>query len=152
FDLVMVASLGDRDATEHVRTLIDANLVTSTAPDRYAMHDLLREYAGELLDAEHESGLALTTVMHTYLGWANMADLALRPRRDVVLEIDPVPDTGLITTSDALAWFDREGANLTAAVLFTAEREPELCWKLALTLHAWLDRRRHMNENIEIYT
>lgn len=70
FSLTSVANLLGVPAATAQRIaggLVNAHMLTSTAADRYVMHDLLRRYAGELLDAAGDRSAAGTRMVEEYL-------------------------------------------------------------------------------------
>jgi len=110
----------DLDRTRRaLGTLGRAHLIQSTAPGRYGMHDLLRDYARELAaqDGEQEQRAALTRLFDHYLYTASVAintlypaDLQERPR---ILR-PAVSGPPLTTPATALRWLDDQRASLVA--------------------------------------
>ena len=96
--------------------LVEANLIAESAADRFVMHDLLRVYAGELLDAEHERRVAEQRVVEHFLlatrsayntfGRAPIADL-----RPGAADLFTEP---CATIRDAFSWYAQERTSLFA--------------------------------------
>jgi DNA-binding SARP family transcriptional activator/Tfp pilus assembly protein PilF len=138
-------------ARQHLAGLVRANLLTEWAPGRFALHDLLREYAAELsatYDTEADRRLAVHRVLDHYLHTAYSADQFLRPRRD-----DPItlaspqqlvtPET-LADYRGVLAWFAAERQVLLAALRRAVSQGFDVhAWQLAWALNSYLDRHGH---------
>jgi DNA-binding SARP family transcriptional activator len=110
-------ALAGQDAVTTLRTLdrlASANLIAESAPGRYAVHDLLREYAAERAAAEEspaERAAALDRLYARYLAHAG-------------------------------AWIDAERANVVSAVAHAAEHGPhEAAWLLADAMRGYLFSR-----------
>jgi DNA-binding SARP family transcriptional activator/tetratricopeptide (TPR) repeat protein len=141
----------EEDLSGALEALVDANLLESPEPDRYAFHDLLRLYAAERAQAEEtpEGRLrAVTRLLGWYLATATAAADLLSPRRyripdDEPPEPGPPPDS----SQDALAWYYDEHANLLAAVRQAAAAGlHHVAWRLPTALfelfgrhHDWVD-------------
>jgi tetratricopeptide (TPR) repeat protein len=126
---VVGALLGEADAADVVDQLEARSILTALGPDatgepRYRLHDLIRDFAAERLDAEsgEEEAPALKRLLDVWLQLAAAADAKLppelyfppqpsRPVRQVV-----PPDAAARLTSDAIAWFTAERINLLTAV------------------------------------
>ena len=132
------------------RTLLDrlaaAHLVQTLGRDRYQLHDLLRDYAAELV-ADDESLPAVTRMVTWYQATAYAAGLALAPFRDDALTPDPVPSpVQALEFADhdaALRWCDAELPNFVPVIQLGLEHQA--CgptWKLAVALwNYWLHRK-----------
>jgi tetratricopeptide (TPR) repeat protein len=127
-------------------------LVTEPVPDGFAVHDLLRDYAAELAEAEETSAArraavhrALDHYLHTArhcaeaLGRAPQVDEAQLslPQADVTLE-------RFATASAALEWFNRHQPLLTAVVTWSADHGFDShCWQLPSCLRSLFDHNGH---------
>src|SRR5207237_8117543 len=106
--------------------LARAHLVDEYAPGRFALHDLLRQYAGELATEEGESATraAARRLYDLYLRGVDAAAQALYP----VLVRLPLPDAAPWPAFDnqtrASRWLDAERPNLVAAVAHAAGPAP----------------------------
>lgn len=112
-----------RGALEH---LVEEHLVTAATGERYRLHDLLRAYAQDLLDADEspaERQAAVTRLLDYYLHTAGRAAYRLQPSRWAADAIGTpsahVP--ALDTAEEAASWLDAEYASLTGAVRLAAE-------------------------------
>jgi tetratricopeptide (TPR) repeat protein/DNA-binding SARP family transcriptional activator len=130
--------------------LTRANLLVEQTSGRYAFHDLLRAYAGEVahsIDSEAERRAANHRMLDHYLHTAHTADRLLYPARDPILLTPPQPGTTAEDLADhqgAMAWFAVEHPVLVAAVDHaTATGFDTHTWQLAWTLDDFLDRRGH---------
>jgi DNA-binding SARP family transcriptional activator/tetratricopeptide (TPR) repeat protein len=126
---VVGALLGETEAADVVDQLEARSILTALGPDatgepRYRLHDLIRDFAAERLDAEsgEEAALALERLLDAWLQFAAAGDAKLppepyfppqpsRPVRQVV-----PPDVASRLTSDAIVWFTAERINLLTAV------------------------------------
>lgn len=136
------AHLAGRPAlhTRHVLTdLARSHLVTEHTMGRYAMHDLLSAYAGELA-ATHESEAgrqrAIRRLLTYYLYAAASADVLVTPHRrrtplpEPVSPLDELPCFG--GHLEALSWLETERNNLTAVVRLAHDTgEYATGWRLA---------------------
>ena len=130
--------------------LTDAHLVAEPQPGRYAMHDLLRAYAVELvqtLDSADERRAAVRRTLDHYLHTASAAADLLYSHRYRVGLMPPgarVTIEALVDQDEALAWFTAEHRVLVAAVEQAAEGEPSTYpWQLASTIATYFHRRCH---------
>ncbi|MFC4035995.1 ATP-binding protein [Streptomyces polygonati] len=87
------------------RLILDQLVQPAEVPGTYRMHSLLRELAGELLNAAPESdgNPALTSMLTWYATNLHIADIAVSPKERASAEADP---------EAARAWLDTEEANL----------------------------------------
>jgi DNA-binding SARP family transcriptional activator/tetratricopeptide (TPR) repeat protein len=123
------ASLADLPL-DQVRPLLTelarANLINEPTPGRYALHDLLREYAGQLANGQESDRLrraALTRLFDHCLHTAASAMDTLYPaeadqRPRIPPPTTPTPD--LTDPDTARAWLDTERATLVAVAAHTA--------------------------------
>ncbi|HEX6686525.1 MAG TPA: BTAD domain-containing putative transcriptional regulator [Candidatus Limnocylindrales bacterium] len=97
-------------ATTALETLASAHLVEQPSPPRYTLHDLVREYAQGRAGGEPPETL---TRLLRYL--RDMAEHA----NSFIVSSGPVAETSLApqlhSAAEAMAWFEAERANLTAA-------------------------------------
>jgi tetratricopeptide (TPR) repeat protein len=136
-----------------VNDLVRGGLVTARAPERFALHDLLRAF-GQQLASRHEARSTLVAARHRLLDHyrhsAHAATLLLDPHRQAPPL--PMPQTGTIvpelsTASAAVAWFDVEHTNLVAMVRLAAESGPHAhCVHLAWAMATHLARRGRWHE------
>ncbi|MBK3577443.1 tetratricopeptide repeat protein [Streptomyces sp. MBT65] len=118
-------------------TLTAAHLVRQHTPGRYALHDLLRLYAVELLDggSPQERRDGTERLLRHYLDIARLADHHLEPWRQAPGGI-PKPTGALPPIGDhasATAWFESELSSLQA-LMAQAAATPGLeayAWRLA---------------------
>ncbi|WP_018349408.1 ATP-binding protein [Longispora albida] len=121
------------EARSLLSTLARAHLVEGTVPGRYAMHDLLAEYAAELVAGQpHEAEEATTRLFGWYLAQARAAVSLVRPDGlcldDGRADSEPVSP---MDTASALAWLRTEEDNLVAVARRAIERgRPEIAWLL----------------------
>jgi tetratricopeptide (TPR) repeat protein len=115
--------------------LTRAHLLAEPTPGRYALHDLLRAYAGELAhdhETEGDRHAAVRRVLDHYLHTAHNAAVAMEPFLYPITLCTPFPGTvtvELAASGDALDWFGSEQASLLAAV--------QLAARSGLSSHAW---------------
>jgi tetratricopeptide (TPR) repeat protein len=148
FGVAGVAMLTDvpaHQATVVLESLVDDYLLQQPAPGRYSFHDLLREYAGERLDAgttAAERAAALTRLLRWYLQVIMIADRLVDPHhRHVTAEpADMVDVTAPFETRDAaMAWIETEYGALTRAVsLAAAGGADSIAWRLTAALWSYL--------------
>jgi DNA-binding SARP family transcriptional activator/tetratricopeptide (TPR) repeat protein len=125
---VIAALLGEPAASNAVNELVDKSLITLTGTDptgqpRYRLHDLLRDYAAELL--AHDGGRELEAAQERLLAsWLQLASIAgarlpsepYFPASGTDPAEGPVPEPlAARLTIHPVAWFDAERLNLLAA-------------------------------------
>jgi len=150
------ASLAGRPLAQ-VRPLLAelarAHLVTEHVPGRYAFHDLLRAYAGELAhtgDTGSDRRAATHRLLDHYLHTAHGADLLLYRHGEAIALAAPKPGVAAERLSDhdqAMAWFTAERRVLLAAIEQAARGgfDRHAC-QLAWTLFVFLHRRGHWQD------
>jgi DNA-binding SARP family transcriptional activator/tetratricopeptide (TPR) repeat protein len=148
-------------ASQLLRELVRAHLLTEHVPGRYAFHDLLRAYATQqcrALDSEPERRAALTRLFDYYLAAAGTAMDTLMPaernRRPPIPShaIPLLPPLG--TTQAARAWLDAERAALVAVAGYTATRGwPAHTTRLSVILYRYsLDIGAHYADGLAVHT
>jgi DNA-binding SARP family transcriptional activator/Tfp pilus assembly protein PilF len=147
-----------RRASRLLAELAGAVLLVEQAPGRYAFHDLLRAYAGELAgtnDSQPDRDRAVHRVLDYYLHTAYAADRLIDPTRDPITLAPVSPNIKLDHLADdeaAMAWFASEHAVLLAAVEYALERGLEThCWHLAWSLMNYLHRRGRWHDMAVIW-
>ncbi|WP_217139697.1 BTAD domain-containing putative transcriptional regulator [Streptomyces sp. AC627_RSS907] len=152
-----LAGVAPEEAERLLEDLLDAHMLRQHEADRYAFHDLLRQYAHTLAqDEESPAALraALSRLFDHYVAGASAAVALLFPggRRDApgpravtagsARVAVPVP---LRDAREAEAWLDAERAGLVAAGVHMAEHGwPVHAARLASVLHRYLyDRAFH---------
>lgn len=131
--------------------LAAAHLVGEYTTGRFRCHDLLRLYSRHRAQAD-DSGQARHAAVGRLLAWyLGTADRAASLLYSHLLRAPVDPDalalasTDLADDNEALAWFDAERPNLTAAITYgAAHGHPKLAWLLADTLRGYFALRRHM--------
>ncbi|MFK4222295.1 BTAD domain-containing putative transcriptional regulator [Streptomyces sp. NPDC019890] len=132
--------------------LTHSHLMDEPVPGRYAAHDLLRTYAGELArayDAPEAHHAARVRVLDHYLHSAHRAGRAYSPDRPAI--VLPAPSRGVRAeefapqpghSGPAAAWFDAERAVLVAAIRTAAAHGLDThTWQLAWAVGHYLDRK-----------
>ncbi|TWP50209.1 tetratricopeptide repeat protein [Lentzea tibetensis] len=128
-DALAAAALADvpyLDADDLLEDLLDLHLVEQRARGRYTMHDLVRDHARALVDAEEparEQQKATGRLLDYYLHVAHFAADLLQPGRR-----EPGPTVGRVParlprlrdTQTAMGWFTSEHANLVALARLAA--------------------------------
>ncbi|MEV4760135.1 BTAD domain-containing putative transcriptional regulator [Micromonospora sp. NPDC049559] len=148
-----LAGTPPRETERLLEDLLDVHLLQQDGPDRYHFHDLVREYAKQRAEAEEppeRRRAAITRLADHYLGTVRQAVAYIYPND---AEVVPAPDgrDAVPRTFDgyeqALAWCDRECANLVAIVRGAAEQEllghawqlPRLLWSYFYLRKRWAD-------------
>ncbi|MEV6350842.1 BTAD domain-containing putative transcriptional regulator [Actinoplanes sp. NPDC051851] len=128
-----LAGIGLDEAVTALAELTTGNLLGETTPGRFQFHDLLRAYAGELLDPG-AAGEARQRMLDHYLHSAGHAKLAMLPDA-VPVPLGP-PAAGVIPEraagpDEALAWLRAELWVLIEAVgVAGAHGYDQYVWKL----------------------
>ncbi|GAA4227381.1 hypothetical protein GCM10022254_14950 [Actinomadura meridiana] len=160
FTPAALAALQDRtvdEARECLEGLRQAYLVQDVGPDRYRMHDLLRDFARERglrEDSDGELLAAQRRLLAGHLADARAAGTALAPRLRPAVHRGEARDrpAGTAERTAALAWFESERRNLVAAVHQAARLGlHRTCWELADALFDFQEFRRYSEDNIAVH-
>jgi DNA-binding SARP family transcriptional activator/tetratricopeptide (TPR) repeat protein len=148
-----LAGLPIRQVRPALAELAHAHLLTEHTVGRYAFHDLLRAYAGELAEATDSDAVrqaAIRRDLDHYLHTAYGADRLLRPDREPITLDRPQPGVTPEAFADhreALAWFSTEYPVLLAAIHYAAKTGFDAhAWRLAWSLENFFDWRGHWHE------
>jgi DNA-binding SARP family transcriptional activator len=143
-----LAGLDPGHARRLLRELTHAHLLTEHTPGRYTSHDLLRAYAAEQAEADHDQharNAAIGRVLGHYLHTAHTAALLLNPSREPIClgqALDGVTPEHLTSHKQALAWFEAEHHVLAAALALAVKAGFDACaWQLPWTMATFLDGR-----------
>lgn len=143
------ASLAGSDVLPLLDELVEASLAFRSAPGRYAMHDLVREYACELAsDAD-----AVSRLLDHYLHTARDAAMLLQPNRGPFDLPGPVAGSAPVLLSSlrqAWAWFDAERQVLTA--LAQSSTSDSHVFQLGRALASFFNYRGLWDEAIPLHT
>jgi DNA-binding SARP family transcriptional activator/tetratricopeptide (TPR) repeat protein len=133
------------------------HLLSRTSTDRYAMHELLRLYAIELLrthDRPDDREAARRRLYEWYASSAAAAARIVYPQK--VLLADGCADDraeSFAGRAEAMAWLEAERANLVGAVVASAEHgNARLGWMLADTLRGYFWLSLHFADWMEVAT
>ncbi|GAB3487576.1 AfsR/SARP family transcriptional regulator [Amycolatopsis cihanbeyliensis] len=143
--LAAVVDLAGYDCGSEVAELVAAHLLEEPVYERYAMHDLVRDYgielAGQLPPGRAEEVTATAFEFLLQHVWA--CDLALVPGRDLPIPV-PISEVSEAprTVQDAMTWLDDEYPTVTAALRKAAEvGAHRYTWLLAMALLTYQWRR-----------
>ncbi|GAA3334837.1 hypothetical protein GCM10020358_00810 [Amorphoplanes nipponensis] len=147
-----------RQARLALAELARLQLATEHAPGRYALHDLLRSYSGELVRAaepEPERRNAVRRLLDHHLHTAQCADRLVHTHRPPVA-LDPAAEgvTGdrLPDRDAALAWYAAERAVLLALIARAeADGFDRHAWRLVATVADFLSGQGHWQEMISAH-
>ncbi|MFD0556873.1 DNA-binding SARP family transcriptional activator [Stackebrandtia endophytica] len=124
-----------------VRLLCSVHLATQTSRG-IELHDLLRQYAGELMD-ETEKATASRRLLDWYVYSARMASDAFSAT-GLHLRVPPKPPgltiPSFTTADESLEWFSQEQANISAVARWAAERDDPAAWLLPDAMRLYLTR------------
>lgn len=158
--LAAAASLIGRpqDGAEHLlEHLVDLHMLRSPRPGRYALHDLLRDFAAQqarsrIEEAELRAAAARLACWYTHAVAA--MDSVLRPTMhiDYSLAMDCVSAAGRPeSVARAVEWGEREHTNLLEAVRLCREYElDDTTWRLAAMLWGFFSQQRHHRDLIAV--
>ena len=119
-------------ARRRLEDLYDQHLLTQPAPGRYRFHDLIREHARVLADAEPaDSAAAAGRLLDYYLHTAQAASAHITARvhgtRPQAPGAPPACAPPLSTPAQATQWLEAERANLHAAAVRRRPRASPAC-------------------------
>ena len=162
FDNTVAAAVADvplPDAQDVLDELVDAHLVDEPEPGRFRFHDLMREYARQLLAAtetgpDRSAGAERLLDHHLHVAAAISAGIEpVASRSALVLPSPTRPDLVRACVPEGVRWFDANRAALPALVrMAAAEGLLRHCWQLARSAWFYLYRGGHLDELIETHT
>lgn len=127
-----------------VERLVAGHLVSTTAADRFVLHDLLRDYANELcraVDDEPTRTAATTRLLAYYVHRTIAATTAVHPRSLRLPGDEPADGTAyppFASRDAAVGWLTTEWANLSEAVVQAAAHgDVTAAWQLAYAMRGW---------------
>ncbi|NUK37482.1 tetratricopeptide repeat protein [Streptomyces lunaelactis] len=141
-----LAGVPPEQAAELLIELTRGNLLVEHVPGRYAFHDLLRVYAGELVavhDSEQLRRAAVHRMLDHYLHTAWAADVLVTPQPNPVTLAPARPGANPGEPTDyqqALDWFVAEYRVLLEVVRGAPTGFDGHVWRLAAVLTTFLDR------------
>ncbi|MGP3983165.1 BTAD domain-containing putative transcriptional regulator [Streptomyces sp. KR80] len=129
------------EASRLLRRLADAHLIQEQAPGRFAMHDLLRSYARELVDGE-EVESARGRLLAWYVRNTESAARLLYPE-ELSLQSGSYPEESdrpsVADSAQASDWLESERENLVSTVMYASKTGAhQVAWRLAEALHGFL--------------
>lgn len=162
FDLHAAAALLGREPDESERMLeelLDAHLIREPSPERYAYHDLLREFARTLTTTEDPSAVRDTAVerlIDFYTESCAQADRAVYPHHfqlDFFELLSDIRINGWDDAQGARRWLNDERAALIAAERRSRDHgNPAKAARLAHVLARFLDEEGYWPEAREMHT
>ncbi|WP_308257249.1 ATP-binding protein [Saccharothrix luteola] len=152
-----LAGLPPARTRKALTVLEDASLLERRPGGRYAMHDLVRDYAvttaHDLPDDVRKAALVRITDFHLHTAFA--ADRLLNPHRLLLHLHPPVPGAHphpLPDTTGAEAWLEAEHATLLATQRAAARLgRHQVVWHLAWALETFLFRRGHGRDALAVW-
>jgi tetratricopeptide (TPR) repeat protein len=150
-----LAGLPERRTRAVVDELLRASLLTESAPDRFAFHDLLRSYARDLAaskDGDADRRAASRRMIDHYLHTAYDADRLIHPHRPLAFVPQPVTGAGpqpLADEAAAWAWLSAEHACLLGVQRLAAKHGAHRAvWQLAWALDTFHQRRGRPRQHL----
>nr|MDT0662837.1 tetratricopeptide repeat protein [Micromonospora sp. DSM 115978] len=148
-----LAGAGPATVRPALAELARAHLLVEHQPGRYAMHDLLRIFAGEQarrFDGAATRRAAVRRGLDHYLRTAYAAAVLLYPAGDPIELVPATPDVTperLTDRDQARCWLESEHRVLVGAVDQAAGHGfARHAWQLAWTLATYLDWRGHWSD------
>jgi tetratricopeptide (TPR) repeat protein/transcriptional regulator with XRE-family HTH domain len=139
-----------RSVRPRLTELANAHLIAEPAPRRYAIHDLLKAYAADLVgttESTVDRRQAVARLLDHYLLTAHAADRLIHPHRDpITLPLDQ-PQVGAVpeeisTPGQAMAYLVLARPTLVAAIQLASDTGFDgHAWRLAWCMDTVLDRR-----------
>jgi tetratricopeptide (TPR) repeat protein len=146
-----VASVSLAEAERELEALVDDHLLQEPAPGRYRFHDLLRDQAqAAAREAEPDTARseAIGRVLDYYLEVTQEADSRIAPGRGWTRRDPAHPPAAAPSLTDqaaALAWCQREYANLMSVISYASEHGwHDHAWRLPHGLWYFFLIRSHV--------
>jgi tetratricopeptide (TPR) repeat protein/transcriptional regulator with XRE-family HTH domain len=146
-------------AEELLEDLLDHHLLIEQAPGRYVFHDLLRQHAlrmAEAQESEPERRAAVNELLDHYRYTAFEAAMTVYPHdhRRLPVVAAPRSEAAVVDTEPrALAWLQAERANLIACARCPEAAElPGLVRDLSAILFRYLDNRGWYADSVTLHT
>ncbi len=146
-----IAGIPPAEAEPLLTELSRAHLVVEQVGQRYVLHDLLRAYAAEQVQADPEADRHAAThrMLDYYLHSAYAARRMIDPQGDPIPLDEPAPGVSPQRPADhgeAMAWLSAEHPVLLAMVRQAAPGFDSHLWRLAFAHAIYLDRRGHWHD------
>ncbi|MFE2140641.1 tetratricopeptide repeat protein [Streptomyces sp. NPDC059456] len=151
-DAAALAAVEQAEAVRRMDRLVQLSLLEPSGRSRFRFHDLLRAFAAERVQDDEpraEIGLARRRLLSRYLSRIDAADRILAPGRRHVLSAEEAGEP-FTSYEEALAWCDSERLNCMAIVRAAANREDDLCWRIAMALITPLVLRSYHADRREV--
>ena len=152
-----LAAIPTSDAAQALAELAEVDLLAPDGPDRYQVHDLLRQYSGWLsgqIDAEADIRSARHRLYGHYVLTVRAAIAQLDPAPYPIPVADDVPGAVACLLADrsaAAAWLTAEHRSLLRVL--TAPRHSDLIdrmtWRLAAPLAELVDRHAESRADLD---
>ncbi|MFJ5986847.1 ATP-binding protein [Lentzea sp. NPDC092896] len=135
------------DVAEALEELVEKNLLTETADNRFRFHDMLRTHARTKADPAIEEGLR--RLIEWCVATAVSADLAVMPGRQ---RIGPAYREAVPMAAGAAEWLELERANLVAAIRCAYDHDwPDLVWQLCEAMWHLFLKGHHYADWVETH-
>ena len=137
--------------------LYDHHLIDEPTRGRYRFHDLIREYARALVNAEESTSrdVAIERLLQYYLHTARAANrhLARRAPADLpaTTDLGPLHAPSLKTCEQAADWMDTERLNLHASVDYAAFHDRPDYASIAVAMHGFLRTQGHWEQALALH-
>ncbi|HUQ58623.1 AfsR/SARP family transcriptional regulator [Lentzea sp.] len=149
-----LANITPEEATKHLNLLVRVHLLDPDVANRYRLHDLLHEYAGDCVrqaDLSADRRDAIERLLTWYVETSCAASMRLSPQSSPV---PPLENTGVLrplsftTDKAALDWCVYERGNLVAATRLAATTRGmhEHAWRLPAALREVFERSAYRPE------
>ncbi|MFC3492645.1 AfsR/SARP family transcriptional regulator [Glycomyces rhizosphaerae] len=144
-EAVAVLAQTDTAATERaVERLVNAHMVNRDGRGRLYLHDLIRDYADDLVEADDPvREAALKRLFEWYLDRADAACRRRYPGSARLSDADrSAGSADVADAAQAAQWLDDERENLIAVAVYAGDHgHGSVAWKLAdiLRSHAWVE-------------
>lgn len=146
-----LAGRAHEETEELLAHLVRAHLVEASAPARYTLHDLLKEYALEQAntqDSRQERKRATDRLTDYYLRGASAAANLLYP--SLLRLLSPAGPPGTFTDEgEALEWLNAELRNIVAVICQAATSHEAAAWQMADALRGYF---QHQADHIDWMT
>jgi tetratricopeptide (TPR) repeat protein len=149
-----LAGITVRQARTITNELVAANLIENHLPKRFRFHDLIQDYANELVRDDNDLERAVNSLLDWYITHVDLADHIIDPIEREGLGSGQFDSSALIdfaTHEQAIEWLEIERSNLLSIARIAVRLNINAyVYNLALALNSFFSLRNRVGEWIYV--